>query len=95
MVGALGAPVYDRAMRRGTKQEIASKPAQRTSGRDGAGAQAAKAAAVPPRRRRVTKIRKAAASVLEETVGYRFKDQELLDRSLTHISSVSGGNRGN
>jgi ribonuclease-3 len=43
----------------------------------------------PPRKRAV------AASVLEKTVGYRFKDRDLLDRSLTHISALAGGSRAN
>ena len=41
-----------------------------------------------PRKRAV------AATALEKTIGHRFKDRDLLDRSLTHIS-VSGGNRAN
>lgn len=39
--------------------------------------------------------RTAAASELEKTIDYRFKDRELLERSLTHISAVAGGSRGN
>src|SRR5262249_39909090 len=56
---------------------------------------AAPGSAVAPARRRASKRRKAAASALETTIGYRFKDQELLERSLTHISAASGGNRAN
>jgi ribonuclease-3 len=40
-----------------------------------------------------SKRRLAAASALETTIGYRFRDRELLDRSLTHISALAGGNR--
>ena len=36
-----------------------------------------------------------AASALEKTIGYRFKDGELLERSLTHISAIAGGSRTN
>ena len=39
--------------------------------------------------------RAAAASALEKTIGYRFKDRELLERSLTHISAIAGGSRAN
>lgn len=53
---------------------------------------ATKPAAAKPR---VGKKRIAAASALEKVIGYQFKDRDLLDRSLTHISAVSGGNRGN
>jgi len=46
-------------------------------------------------RPRVGKKRIAAASALEKLIGYHFKDQDLLDRSLTHISAVAGGGRAN
>jgi ribonuclease-3 len=39
--------------------------------------------------------RSATASELEKTIDYRFKDRDLLERSLTHISAVSGGSRAN
>lgn len=48
-----------------------------------------------PARRRAASRRKAAASALEQTIHYRFKDGELLERALTHISAASGGNRAN
>ena len=48
-----------------------------------------------PIRRSARKRRGAPTSALEKTIGYKFKDQELLDRSLTHISALAGGNRGN
>lgn len=32
-------------------------------------------------------------AALEERIGYKFADSELLDRALTHISALSGGNR--
>ena len=32
---------------------------------------------------------------MEKTIGYQFKDRELLERSLTHISAIAGGNRAN
>src|ERR1044071_7649472 len=46
-------------------------------------------------RPRVAKRRAVPASVLEKTIGYRFKDRDLLERSLTHISALAGGNRAN
>jgi ribonuclease III len=55
----------------------------------------AKAAAPAPVKKRPRGARKrAVATGLEKTIGHRFKDRDLLDRSLTHIS-VSGGNRAN
>ncbi len=52
---------------------------------------AAKPAAV--KRSKSVKRRIAAASALEQTIGYRFKDGELLTRALTHISALAGGSR--
>ena len=43
----------------------------------------------PPNRKRA-----AAASALETTIGYKFKDKDQLGRALTHISAT-GGNRNN
>jgi ribonuclease-3 len=44
-------------------------------------------------KRRTPRRRAIAASALEKTIGYRFKDRELLERSLTHVSALGGGNR--
>jgi ribonuclease-3 len=33
--------------------------------------------------------------VLEKTIGYQFKDRDLLDHSLTHVSAIAGGSRAN
>lgn len=87
-------------MRPGTKPDTASKPAQRLNERAAVAAPAAKPqqSAKPdpsPPRRRVPRKRAAAASALEKTIGYRFKDRDLLDRSLTHISALAGGSRAN
>ena len=32
-------------------------------------------------------------SALEDRIGYKFADKDLLERALTHISALSGGNR--
>jgi ribonuclease-3 len=53
---------------------------------------AAKKPAAPAKR--PNRKRAAAASSLETTIGYKFKDRDLLERSLTHISAT-GGNRNN
>jgi ribonuclease-3 len=45
--------------------------------------------------KRPARKRAAATTALEKTVGYRFKDSDLLERSLTHISAVAGGSRAN
>lgn len=34
-------------------------------------------------------------AALEERIGYKFADSDLLERALTHNSALSGGNRGN
>jgi ribonuclease-3 len=92
-------------MRRGTKSDNTQKPAQQDNERAAASApktreakvvetKASEAKASNARLRRpASKRRVAAASALEKTIGYRFKDRELLDRSLTHISALAGGNR--
>ena len=81
-------------MRRGAAKDNASKPAQQVHER---AAVDATSAAAPPKKsaRRAPKKRVAATSALEKTIGYRFKDRELLDRSLTHISALAGGSRAN
>ena len=87
-------------MRRGAKPDEATKPAPRDSARAPSTAPDAKAgpekaAPAPAKKRpRVPRKRAVAATGLEKTIGHRFKDRDLLDRSLTHIS-VSGGNRAN
>jgi ribonuclease-3 len=92
-------------MRRGTKSDRVQKPAQQDNDRAAVGARKTKDAkpvgtrapeAEAPGagpRRPASKRRVAAASALEKTIGYRFKDRELFDRSLTHISALAGGNR--
>jgi ribonuclease-3 len=85
-------------MRRGGKPDLASKPAPRPNERAAVKAPDAKAEqSLKPRKTptRGARKRAVAASVLEKTIGYRFKDRELLDRSLTHISAIAGGNRTN
>ena len=87
-------------MRRGAKPDEATKPAPRDSARAPSTAPDAKAgpekaASAPAKKRpRAPRKRPGAATALEKTIGHRFKDRDLLDRSLTHIS-VSGGNRAN
>jgi ribonuclease-3 len=94
LVGALEPSVHDRSMRRAAKPVEPPKPARRRSGRASTAAASAPSPARPARRR-AAKRRKAAASTLEQTIGYRFKDGDLLERSLTHISAIAGGNRAN
>jgi ribonuclease III len=88
MVGALEPPVYDRAMRRPLKQDDTAKSAQRTGER-------AETTSESSPGRRPSRRRKALSSALEKTIGYHFKDAALLDRSLTHVSAIAGGNRAN
>jgi ribonuclease-3 len=79
-------------MRRERKVSNASPSTQRSATDAGEGAPAAKPA---PRKRisKLVRIRVAAASTLEQTIGYRFKDKDLLTRALTHISALGGGSR--
>jgi ribonuclease-3 len=75
-------------MRRPLKQDSTAKSAQRAVER-------AETASAGPPGRRTSRRRKPASSTLEKTIGYRFKDPDLLERSLTHISAIAGGNRAN
>jgi ribonuclease-3 len=69
------------------------KPALQVSGRAITSTRVARLTDAP--RPRTAKRRAARATPLEKTIGYRFKDSDLLDRSLTHISALSGSNRAN
>jgi ribonuclease-3 len=77
-------------MRRPRKQGRASA----TTTAPDAGAAAPPATPAPaPRKTRSARRRARAATTLETTIGYRFKDPDLLNRALTHISALAGGNR--
>jgi len=82
----------ERAVSTASGTKTAAPPAAKPAAKPVAHPAAAKPAAP---KRRVPKKRAAAASALEKVIGYRFKDRDLLDRSLTHISAVSGGGRAN
>jgi ribonuclease-3 len=73
-----------------------NRRADNASGERG-GTVAARRAAAPkeraPARARKTKVKAPAATPLESTIGYRFKDAALLDRALTHISALKGQGR--
>jgi ribonuclease-3 len=92
-LGALGPVVHVGAMRRPRKADDAPKSAPAPSERAATRAPAAKSADTP--RPRTAKRRAVQASVLEKIIGYRFKDRDLLERSLTHISALAGGSRAN
>jgi ribonuclease-3 len=84
-------------MRRGAKPDKTSDPPKAAKqDNDPAAVPNAPAVKKPaaPAKRRPNRKRAAAASTLETTIGYKFKDRELLERSLTHLSAT-GGNRGN
>ena len=70
----------------------APKAAKQDNDRAVAAAPAAKKPAAPIKR--PNRKRAVAASALEKTIGYKFKDSDQLGRSLTHISAT-GGNRNN
>jgi len=82
-------------MRRGARPDPTSdvpKAAKQDNDRAAVTAPTAKKSAAPVKR--PNRKRAAAASALETTIGYKFKDRDLLGRSLTHISAT-GGNRNN
>jgi ribonuclease-3 len=77
-------------MRRGTNPDDLPN----TTPPDGSGVEAQNAAKTRAKpRSRPSRRRAVAASALEKTIGYQFKDRELLERSLTHVSALGGGNR--
>jgi ribonuclease-3 len=80
-------------MRRRAKPDAAIVPALPSDDRAAAPNKNPKTAVVPVKRG--ARKRATTASVLEKTIGYRFKDRDLLDRSLTHISAIAGGSRAN
>ena len=43
-----------------------------------------------PVSRRKTAVKRRSAMPIEQTIGYRFKDPDLLERALTHISALKG-----
>jgi ribonuclease III len=80
-------------MRRRAKPDAAIVLALPPDDRAAATRKESKAPAAPAKRG--VRKRAATASVLEKAIGYRFKDRDLLDRSLTHISAIAGGSRAN
>lgn len=51
------------------------------------------APALSPAKRRAARKHAEATTVLETAIGYDFKDRDLLERALTHISALGGGSR--
>jgi ribonuclease-3 len=80
-------------MRRARKRNTTPSSTQRSDANVEAPPRAVKPAAKPVKRSKSVRDREAAASVLEQTIGYRFKDGELLIRALTHLSALAGGSR--
>lgn len=85
--GALEQAVYRRQMNR-----RADNVPEDSGGPVAAKRAAANKERATAQRARKTKSRRA-ATPLEETIGYRFKDPALLDRALTHISALKGQGR--
>ncbi|HET7681897.1 MAG TPA: ribonuclease III [Xanthobacteraceae bacterium] len=65
------------------KKSASSAPA--VSGKTESGASTASSPAAAPRKRR-----RKGTGALEDLIGYRFKDADLLDCALTHISALTG-----
>jgi len=81
-------------MKRAAKSD-AKPDAQKTAPQPNERAGAAPPPAKKPSTSRGARKRRVAASALEKTISYRFKDRDLLERSLTHISALAGGSRAN
>ena len=81
-------------MRRRRNAGDLSEPAPQVTERAEASAPERKPQPASPSRSR-RKRPSVSPRALEKTIGYRFKDGALLDRSLTHISAAGGGNRAN
>jgi ribonuclease-3 len=79
-------------MRRPRKQSSAT-PSTTAPDEGAAAAPKPATSAAAPRKTRSVRRRARVATPLETTIGYRFKDAELLNRALTHISALAGGNR--
>jgi ribonuclease III len=71
----------------------ARKRSDESSTTQPAGAIASPQAEMPAKSSKSIRKRVATASALEQTIGHRFKDEELLVRALTHISALGGGSR--
>jgi len=78
-------------MRRKRKRSDSALSTQRPDASVAVEPPAAKPA--PAKRSKSVRRRAAATSALEQTIGYRFKDGELLSRALTHISALAGRGR--
>src|SRR5262245_27030368 len=89
MVGALEPAAHHRAVRAKVRRRAADACPP-----DGPPEMAAPpAATAAPAKRRASRRRDQAASALEATINYRFKDAALRDQALTHISALAGGSR--
>jgi len=69
------------------KKPAPTVPAAAVDAKSGARSVSSPAPAAPRKRRRK------GTGALEDRIGYRFKDADLLDCALTHISALSSGNR--
>ena len=74
----------------GAAEPVAQQQPQETEEKAGAPRRVRAVAAAP---RKPVKRRTGATSALETTIGYSFKDADLLDRALTHISALAGASR--
>lgn len=86
MGGPLEPAVFAGPMSRGAE----SKPAAQASPQRSRSAASQKSAPAPSSSAKRAKPKRAPATSLEATIGYRFSDSALLERSLTHISALKG-----
>src|SRR6185295_738123 len=93
VVGSLEPVVHDRTMSRRRKRKIASAPAQPPeSANGGKSIDLAVAAKTPPPETKAPKRRRRGGMPeFEDRIGYRFKNNGMLEQALTHISALAGG----
>jgi ribonuclease-3 len=87
MVGALGSPVYDRAMSRRPRAPAESVPNSLAGGKIAGSRRADESA---PAATREPRRRSRGTADFEERIGYRFRDPAPLEQALTHISALTG-----
>src|SRR5687768_3354313 len=78
-------------MDRALEQAAGGRAMKRASKISGTPAEAAPA--LTPAKRRTARKRAEAATALETAIDYHFKEPDLLERALTHISALGGGSR--
>src|SRR5207249_7888081 len=87
---ALEPLVHDRAMSRAPKTRRVPVSTQGPELAAGGEPKSRVAALAAPTAAKEPKRRRRATAGFEQSIGYRFKDAELLEQALTHISAITG-----